>query len=126
MLEIRLEKACKWTRWPCVICGGATNKDYVIGVAYEDGKDAGKVCDDCIDLGAKGIAEALREHAENLRKWAEGLEKASHGEIRCRASLAKKKEMSKRIDDELVLENFKQACISEFDAVEVDIPDAPF
>lgn len=75
MLEIRLEETSVFIRWPCVLCGGHTDKDCVIGVAYENGKRLGDVCDRCIKNETDGLA-ILAKKEEMTKKFEEKFNQA--------------------------------------------------
>jgi len=68
-------------RWPCVVCGGETDRQDILAVAYAGSQsrenEIGMVCDPCVDAGAAAVAARLTQWAERLesqaaevRRWA--------------------------------------------------------
>jgi hypothetical protein len=61
-------------RWPCVVCGGETEKQEVLAIAYagsqSDENEIGMVCNPCVDGGASVVAARLTQRAEHLEARA--------------------------------------------------------
>lgn len=64
------------TRWPCIVCGGVTDKDALIAVAFEAGaeqtisNELGMVCHPCAFAGQAEVSARLIAQAESLEKRA--------------------------------------------------------
>ena len=67
---IRLQQEPVATRWPCVVCGGRTEKHDVYAVLFgDDGTEEGHVCEECIKAGPvemKRRAGKAVDHASNV------------------------------------------------------------
>jgi len=68
MIEIKLTTTNVFTRWPCHVCGGCTEKVEVL--AESDGAKDGsiRVCERCLEAG--NIDERLAKHADDIDAWA--------------------------------------------------------
>jgi hypothetical protein len=70
-------------RWPCVVCGGETEKQDVLAIAYagsqSDENEIGMVCDQCVDGGASAVAARLTQHAEHLEAQAAEVRRKAAG-----------------------------------------------
>ncbi len=61
-IRVELTKTNLTRRWPCVLCGGATEKTDVIAEA----KGVGIVCECCLEQGSVAARESLARQADLL------------------------------------------------------------
>ena len=70
MIKIKLTKTNFFTRWPCTVCGGSTEKVGIL--AQSDPKTEGeavvRVCETCLQRG--GIDDKLEGRAQSLEAFA--------------------------------------------------------
>jgi len=72
-VTVTLNHTNVYTRWPCLCCGGHTEKDSVLADVLEDGKwTEYVVCPWC--LADPDLAGTIRKHAVRCRAQAESLE----------------------------------------------------
>ena len=97
-IKISLTQACAWTRWPCHVCGGCTEKDPILAEGEQDlgPTEIGvgrkyrtvRVCDRClkgtgglsIDQRLENFASLLEAEAELTRALIGRLKVPSHAE----------------------------------------------
>jgi hypothetical protein len=65
MIEVKLERTNFFTRWPCTVCGGHTEKVEVL--AESEGRGV-RVCERCLQCG--DIDGHLARHAAELEQEA--------------------------------------------------------
>ncbi len=76
MIEIKLTKTNFFTRWPCTICGGCTEKVAILAEGTQQLSDDGeirtvRVCETCLEGGdGLGIDARLDLHARGLEGQA--------------------------------------------------------
>jgi hypothetical protein len=77
---IRWERNSVFTRFPCVLCDGGTQKQNPLAVAYAaghvpltadpTGEEVGMVCHQCVEAGPEAVAGRLEAEAERLEDMA--------------------------------------------------------
>lgn len=67
-INVELVDSKFFTRWPCTVCGGCTEK---VGVLAEAAEDEIRVCETCLQWGV--IDTELEIHAEKLEERADWL-----------------------------------------------------
>ncbi len=72
-IRVTLTPTNVYTRWPCAVCGGWTNKEDVLAEFTDDDGDAHTVCEECLKAGTDRVVETLIAHAERLERWAQEL-----------------------------------------------------
>lgn len=72
MNKVFIESNNFFTRWPCVVCGGVTDKMSAHPMVRLDG-DGYHLCDQCFESGAEGIKPELINHADCLEARAKAL-----------------------------------------------------
>jgi hypothetical protein len=70
-MNVRIEEKCL-IRYPCLVCGGWTEKDNAQPTVRVDGRDW-RLCDQCLEKGPEGIKAELVDHAAGLQQWAREL-----------------------------------------------------
>ena len=70
MIKIELTESKFFTRWPCTVCGGCTEKVNILAQSDPkiEGKTVIRVCETCLQRG--GIDDKLEEHAQSLEAFA--------------------------------------------------------
>ena len=71
-IELKFERTNVFTRWPCTVCGGCTEKVPVLVEAKDtiNGGDI-RVCEQCLKRGE--VDDELRKHADQLVAHAQEL-----------------------------------------------------
>jgi len=59
-----------YTRWPCHVCGGWTEKDGVLCEVTEGPYTGLRVCAQCLKAGQGKVDERLTAHIERLEEYA--------------------------------------------------------
>ena len=64
---IKFERTNIFTRWPCHVCGGYTDKDAVLCESNGANDDSIRVCPECLRAG--NIDERLEQRAQMYERW---------------------------------------------------------
>jgi hypothetical protein len=86
-LEVRYELTNTFFRFPCVLCGGHTEKEAVIAVLVEPRGDStaekrADICPECVAAGPAAVRARVLAQVAQLEEHAEGLRKLAEADIR--------------------------------------------
>jgi hypothetical protein len=80
-IQIEINETHVFTRWPCVICGGWTEKDNIEST-FKFGCDYDEfVCEECLDAGPAQFKERLLAHAHGRERHAAYLRELAEHEF---------------------------------------------
>ena len=68
---IKLVDTSFYTRYPCTVCGGYTEKVSVLAEGRDADGDTVRVCEQCLEGGKEKIDFHLLNHATDLRRYAD-------------------------------------------------------
>lgn len=89
--EIRYEITNTFSRFPCDLCGGCTDKEPVIAMLVEPcgdgtGRQVTDVCSQCLAAGSGGLRDRILAHASRVQAEADYLRTLANAEVRWPAS----------------------------------------
>ena len=59
----------RYTRWPCALCGGTTEKRSIRSTFQDEDGTTYTVCEHCLEAGVGKIRERIGEYVAGLEGW---------------------------------------------------------
>ena len=106
-MKIKIEDSKTAQRKLCVSCWDWFKHCHVAPVVYDNSREVGYMCPECLKAGSSGIRKKLRIKANNLREWAESLDQMTSQKIQVPAFDEYKKKL-KESEKEYVKELGKE------------------
>ena len=72
-IKVEFEDVSIITRWPCVLCGGSTEKHSIVPAFKDKDGEHCDVCEWCLEAGPEKVAERIAPHITRLENRVEFL-----------------------------------------------------